>query len=219
MSDTTLTVDPRIFPVPIVQSALYALSERIGSQIQIQEDGQLYLTLHALVVGLDGAKIRQELDAALLTASVNEWAFQKAAPIRNYLAQTAFSITTENQQTIEEFAAGLGNERASEHAGAPSTHINFQATDETANLTPAGNRLTVEQENGRVLFWSDPRKHLLPDTLWAAHELRDACTCEISHGPHGQLFVLLTPHDARTDLRLLGQRFEHWLGIAGERRV
>jgi hypothetical protein len=225
MSDSIcLTVDPRIFALPVVQSALYVLSERIDGRFQVQEDGYIHLTLHALANGLSAAEIERELNAALLAASVNERAFQRAAPIRNYLAQTAFSITTENQQTIEAFAANLTN--ASEHAGAPSAHVDIQMTDEQADPTPAGNRLSVEQENGRVLLRLDGRKYLLPDVLWAAHELRETCTCAVSHGPplplrsgdysHGQLLVILQPDEATPDLHGLGQCFEHWLGVAAE---
>jgi hypothetical protein len=210
-------VDLGIFPLPIVESALYVLSERIDGRIGEEVDGKVTLTLTPVEDGLDSVGIGRALNQALIATSVNEYAFQIAAPIRNYLAQTALSITTESQQTIEEFAASVGNERADEHAGAPTCHVNISLPEGENGSTATGVQLTVDEENRRVILRLNGRKYLLPDALWAAHEMRDTCTCSIDNMPHGQLFVTLEPNGEETDLNALGERFEHWLDVARER--
>ncbi len=210
-------VDLKIFPLPIVESALYMLGDRIDGRIGEEADGKITLTLASLEEGLDSAGMERALNQALIAASVNERAFQMAAPIRNYLAQTAFSITTENQQTIEEFAASVGSERGDEHAGAPADHVDISLPEDQGDLTTTGVQLIVDEENGRVLLRLDGRKYLLPDALWAAYEMRDACACSISNMPHGQLFVTLEPNGEEVDLNTLGERFQHWLDVALER--
>jgi len=212
-----VVVDLGIFPLPIVESALYVLSERIAGRIGAEANGKITVTLAPLEEGLAPTAMERAFNRALIAASVNERAFQAAAPIRNCLAQTALSITTESQQTIQEFAASLGNVRGDEHAGAPACHVDISAPEEQADSTATGVQLTVDDENGRVLLRLDGRKYLLPDALWAAHEMRDACTCSISSLPHGQLLVLLEPKDEEADLNTLGERFEHWLEVALER--
>ncbi|HET90324.1 MAG TPA: hypothetical protein ENN99_06250 [Chloroflexi bacterium] len=210
-------VDLEIFPLPIVESALYVLSERIDGCIGEEADGKITLTLVSLEEGLDSAGMERLLNQALIAASVNERAFQIAAPIRNYLAQTALSITTESQQTIEEFAASVGSERADEHAGAPTDHVDISLPEGEDGSTATGVQLTVDEESSRVLLQLNGRKYLLPDALWAAHEMRDTCTCSISNMPHGQLFVTLEPKGEEANLNTLGERFEHWLDVALER--
>lgn len=214
---TEVMVDLKIFPLSIVKGALYVLSERIDGRIGEEADGKITLTLVPLEESLDSAGMERALNQALIAASVNERAFQVAAPIRNYLAQTALSITTESQQTIEEFAASLGSEGTDEHAGAPTEHFHVPVIDEQADLTAAGVQLTVDEENGRVLLRLDGRKYPLPDALWAANEMRETCPCSISSLPHGQLIVLLEPQGEEADLNALGERFEHWLDVARER--
>jgi hypothetical protein len=158
-----IVVDLGIFPPPIVESALYVLSERIDGRIGAEVDGKITITLAPLEEGLDPAAMERAFNRALIAASVNERTFQMAAPIRNYLAQTALSITTESQRTIEEFAASLGSEGADKHAGAPADHVDISAPEEQADSTATGVQLTVDDENGRVLLRLDGRKYLLLD--------------------------------------------------------
>lgn len=212
-----VVVDPGIFPLPIVESALYVLSDRIDGRIGEEVDGKIALTLAPLEEGLDSAAMERAFNRALIAASVNERAFQMAAPIRDYLAQTALSITAESQQTIEEFAASLRNEWTDEHAGAPTCHVDISLPEGEDGSTATGVQLTVDEENRHVFLRLDGRKYLLPDALWAAHEMRDTCTCSIDNMPHGQLSVLLEPNDEEADLNTLGERFEHWLDVAVER--
>jgi hypothetical protein len=133
-----IVVDLGIFPLPIVESALYVLSERIDGRIGAEVDGKITITLAPLEQDLGPAGMERALNQALIAASVNERAFQAAAPIRSYLAQTALSITTESQQTIQEFAASLGNARGDEHAGAPACHVDISAPEEQADSTATG---------------------------------------------------------------------------------
>jgi len=212
-----IVVDLGIFPLSIVKSALYVLSERIDGRIGEEADGKITLTLVPIEEGLDSAEMERALNQALIAASVNERAFQMAAPIRNYLAQTALSITSESQQTIKEFIASLGSERTDEHAGAPAGHVDISLPEEQGALTTTGVQRTVDEEGGRVLLRLDGRKYLLPDALWAAYEMRDTCPCSIETMPRGQLLVLLEPTSEEADLNTLGERFEHWLEVARER--
>lgn len=217
MSNTRVEVNLQIFPLSIVESALYVLSERIDGRTGEVENNQVSVTLDAVEEGLDAAGIERALNQALIAASVSERAFQAAAPIRNYLAQTALSITTETQQAIEEFAAGMGNERGDEHAGAPAGHVDISLPEEEDNSTTTGVQRTVDEDNGRVLLRLDGRQHLLPDAIWAAHEIRDTCPCSIDALPHGRLLVVLEPTSEEADLNALGERFERWLDVARER--
>ena len=212
-----IVVDLGIFPLSIVKSALYVLGDRIDGRIGEEADGKITLTLAPIEEGLDSAEMERALNQALIAASVNERAFQAAAPIRNYLAQTALSITTESQQTIEEFVASLGSTRTDEHAGAPAYHVDIPAPEEQGDLTTTGVQRTVDEENGRVILQLDGRRYLLPDALWAAHEMRDTCPCSIDVMPRGQLLVLLEPTSEEANLNTLGERFEHWLEVARER--
>jgi len=211
-----VVVDLGIFPLPIVQSALYVLSDRIDGRVGEAVDGKLTLILVPLEAGLDSAGMERALNRALIATSVNERAFQAAAPIRNYLAQTAFSITTENQQTIQEFAASLGNTRGDEHSGAPADHVDVPAVEGQGDLTASGNRVVVEEEHGRVVVLVDARRYLLPDVLWAANEMREACACSVSNLPGNRLVVQLKPK-ADAALAALGEEFERWLDLAVER--
>jgi hypothetical protein len=140
-----------------------------------------------------------------------------AAPIRNLLAQTAFSITTESQRAIEEFAASMGDERAEEHAGAPSDHVHISPEEDNTTPTAVGNRVLVEEDNGRVVMFIDTQRYLLPDVLWAANEMGDLCTCSISNMPGNQLTVQLRPRGEGEALGRLSEEFERWLNIAVER--
>lgn len=212
-----VTVDREIFPLSAVESALYVLSERIDGRIRAEADGDLAVTLHALEEGLDTDEMERAFNRALIAASVNERAFQAAAPIRNYLAQTALSITTESQQTIQEFAASLGNAGGDEHSGAPTGHVDVVWPGEPVEAPATGIQWTVDTENERVLVRLDGRQYLLPDALWAAHEMRDLCFSSITTLPRGQLMILLEPDGRAVDIDMLGERFERWLNVARER--
>ena len=222
ISSIQINVNPRIFPLPIVQKTLYYLSNRIDGRVEMEDTGQFIVTLTALATDLTPTAMERELNAKLIETSVNEQAFQVAAPIRNYLAQTAFSITTENQQTVEEFAASMGREWLQEqHAGAPISHRDHwhgpgpeEEEDSAFESTESGNRRMVDEERGRVMLYINTRKYLLPDVLWAAYEVRETCACLINSTPHNQLTVTLTPTQSDTDLDTLIERFEHWLNVA-----
>lgn len=219
MDNIQLGVNLEIFPLPIVESALYVLGDRMDGRIGEAADGQLAVSLTAIEEGLDAAGMERAFHRALIAASVNERAFQAAAPIRNYLAQTAFSITTENQQTIEEFAASLTGDRPEEHAGAPTCHLHSPAPeDEQFTKTEAGNRWLVAEENGEIALWLDTRQYLLPDALWAAHEMQEACPCTVHNLPRSQLVIALQPVQDGPEPAALVAQFEHWLALAGERR-
>jgi len=213
---TEVVVDLGIFPLLIVQSALYVLSDRIDGRIGEAVDGKAPLTLIPLEAGLDVAGMERALNQALIAASVNEHAFQAAAPIRNLLAQTAFSITTENQQTIQEFAASLGNARGDEHSGAPADHVDVPAAEGQDGAAATGNRVVVEEEHGRVVVLVDTRRYLLPDVLWAANEMQETCACSVGNLSGNRLVVQLKPK-ADVALAALGEEFERWLDLAVER--
>lgn len=213
-----VTVDLGIFPLPIVKSALYVLSERIDGRIGEETDDQLALTLTPIEAGLDAAGMERAFNRALIAASVNERAFQRAAPIRDYLAQSALSILAQNQQTIEEFAASVAGQRDQEHAGAPtpSTDGSHEGDDAFAP-TEFDNRMLLDAEKGQVVLRVNTRKYLLPDVLWAANEMREVCDCSISYTPNNQLIVQLKPGQNGPELPLLSQTFERWLKVAVER--
>lgn len=219
MANVEVMVDLEIFPLPIVKSALYVLSERIDGRIGEEVNGKIAINLIPIEESLGSAEMERDFNATLIAASVNEHAFKMASPIRNLLAQTAFSITTQSQQTIEEFAASLGGERAEEHAGAPSDHVHISPEEDDQATTPtaAGNRMLVEEDNGRVVLFIDTRHYLLPDVLWAANEMRDICACSISNTPGNQLMVQLKPREEGGALGPLSEEFEQWLNIAVER--
>lgn len=217
MPDTRVKVNLQVFPLPIVESALYTLSERIDGRIGEVRDGQVSITLVAIEEGLDAAEMERAFNRALIAASVNERAFQMAAPIRNYLSQTAFSITTQNQQTIEEFAASMAGSRPEEHAGAPSTHLHGPPPDdERFTATEVGNRWLVNEESGEIALWLDTRQYLLPEALWAANEMRDACPCLVDNLPGNRLIVVLKPSTDGAEPVVLVERFERWLAMATE---
>jgi len=217
MANVEVIVDLEVFPLPIVESALYVLSERIDGRIGEKVDGKIILTLASLEEGLDSAGMERALNQALIAVSVNEHAFKMAAPIRNLLAQTALSITTESQKTIEEFAATLEGGRGEEHSGAPATHVHILSEENDHSIpTATGNRVLVEEDNGRVLVFIDTRRYLLPDVLWAANEMRDVCACSISNMPGNQLVVQLKPHEEGVALGPLSEEFERWLDVTVE---
>ncbi len=217
--NNNVTIDLQIFPLPIIKSALYVLSERIDGRIGAMRNGSVTVSLTPIENDMDAAQAEREFHKALITASVNEHAFQTAAPIRNYLAQTAFSITSENQQTIEEFAASMGNQCAVEHDGAPSAHINISSDefDEQTTTTTAGNR--VLEEVDRIVLFIDSNRYLFPDVLWAANEMQEVCACSIDYLPGNLIAVQLQPHQSDAALGPLRQTFEHWLNIATERML
>lgn len=219
MDHIKVGINLETFPRPIVESALYVLGDRIDGRIGEAVDGQIAISLTAIEEGLDAAGMERAFHRALIAASVNERAFQTAAPIRNYLAQTAFSITTESQQTIEEFAASLIGDREEEHAGAPTCHLHSPAPeDENFTKTEAGNRWLVAEENGEVALWLDTRQYLLPDALWAAHEMQETCPCTVHNLPRGQLVIALQLAQDDPEPAAMVAQFEHWLALAGERR-
>jgi hypothetical protein len=218
VSSTQIKVNLEIFPLPIVESALYALSERIDGRIGEIKDGRVSVALTAVEQGLDFAEMERALHRALIAASVNERAFQMAAPIRNYLAQTAFSITTQNQQTIEEFAASVAEDQGQEHAGAPTqTADDSPPEDDPFAATAFDNGILVDAGNGQVVLRINPHRYLLPDVLWAANEMRDVCDCSIDNLRRDQLTVQLKRRQDDVDLTTLGQNFERWLEVAVER--
>lgn len=156
---------------------------------------------------------------ALIAASVNERAFQRSASIRNYLAQTAFSITIQNQQTIEEFAASMADGWSEEHTGAPSAHLHAPPPDDDRfTATGIGNRWLVDEEEGRIVLQIDTRRFLLPDALWAANEMAGTCGCTIDNLPGNQLIVGLELSAGGAEPVALVEKFEHWLVIAQEHR-
>lgn len=219
MNKIKVKIDLQIFPLPIVESALYVLGDRIDGRTGEAADGQLAVTLMSIEEGLDAAEVERVFHRALIAASVNERAFQAAAPIRNYLAQTAFSITTESQQTIEEFAASTAGGRDEEHAGAPACHLHaLPADDERFTSTEAGNRWLMDERDEQISLWLDTRQYLLPDALWAANEMQATCPCTISNLPGSQLIVALQPGESGLEPTTLVERFEHWLTIAKEHR-
>ena len=221
MTDKTkdITVDLGVFPLPIVESALYALGDHVAGRIGEVANNRVSITVEALEDDLDAAAMERAFNRALIVTSVSQRAFQSAASIRNYLAQTALSVTTESQQTIKEFASSLGSGGIDAHDGAPAGHLDVSLPGDQADPSATGVQLTVDEENGHVLLRLDGRKYLLPDVLWAAHQMRDTCACSIDNTqPGGQLLVLLEP-DGEIDLHTSGERFKHWLDVAAERSL
>jgi hypothetical protein len=219
MDKIEIKVSLQIFPLSIVESALYVLGDQIDGRIGEAADGQLVVTLTALEEGLGAAEMERAFHRALIAASVNERAFQATAPIRNYLAQTAFSITTESQQTIEEFAASMDSDRDEEHAGAPSAHLHaLPPDDESFTSTEAGNRWLMDEKDEQIGLWLDTRQYLLPDALWAANEMQATCPCIINNLPGNQLVVTLRPSQDNMEPAVLVEQFERWLAVAQERR-
>ncbi len=219
MDHREVTVDLQVFPLHIIKSALYGLSDRIDGRIDTITDGKAVITLLPVATGAAVAESERALNSALIAASVNEHAFQAAAPIRNYLAQTALSITTQSQQTIAEFAASMGQQPvASQHAGSASEHVNVAAPEFDAESSPtqAGNRIMLEEELGRVLLFIDTRRYQLPDILWAAHAARHTINCGVDCWGSNRLLVRLRPLEQTADLASLAPAFEHWLEIATE---
>jgi hypothetical protein len=218
MKGITVVIDGKIFLLHIVKSALYVLSERIDGRICKVEGDKVTVKLFPIEEGLSEAEMERVLHRELIVTSVNEHAFRMAAPIRNLLAQTAFSITTESQKTIEEFAASLGSREVDEHAGAPLTHVHISPGEEDDLSTPtkAGNRLIMDEEKGWAILWLDARKYLLPEILRAASEMRETCNCSITNLPGNQLLVEMKVLEEGVDLARLVEEFEHWLEIAVE---
>jgi hypothetical protein len=209
------TVDIRIFPVPIIQYALYTLSDIIEGQIVAQDNGKVVVKLASLTP-LTEQEIARVWNQTLLATSVNEHAFQTAAPIRNHLAQTVLSITTQTQQTIDEFVADQISQRDVEHAGA-SPHIDIALTPDKETPSPPLHVARVDQEAGVVDITLDPRRYLLPDVLWAAHQMRDAGTEFVSNHHRNAIIVRLQRQKPTVELESLAEQFGRWLGVAVER--
>ena len=146
MEAQEVTIDLQVFPLHIIKSALYGLSERIDGRIGTITDEKVAVTLLFAEEKADAAEVERVFNQALIAASVNERAFQAAAPIRNYLAQTALSITTQSQQTIAEFAASIGQQPiATQHAGAAGEHVYVTAPefDAESSSTQAGQQFQI----------------------------------------------------------------------------
>ncbi len=219
MKAQEFTIDLQVFPLHIIKSALYGLSERIDGRIGTITDEKVAVTLLFAEEKADAAEVERVFNQALIAASVNERAFQAAAPIRNYLAQTALSITSQSQQTLADFAASMGQQpAAAQHAGSTSEHVNVVAPEFDAESSPtqAGNRIMIEEELGRVLLFVDSQRYHLPDVLWAAHLARRAISCGIDYLAGNRLMVRLRPSGQTDDLASLTSAFEYWLEIATE---
>ncbi len=218
MSHTKISVNPRIFPLTLVKNALYVLSDRIDGRLDEAGNGRIDVTLTSIAEEMTAEEMGRIFNQALIAANANERAFQMAAPIRNYLAQSAFSVTSQNQQTIQEFIASVVGERNEEHAGAPVCHVDATSSeDDPFTPTENDNGVLVNVEKGQVIVRINTHKYLLPDVLQAAYETRGICDCAISYLPNNQLGVELNPCQDGVDLDTLGATFEHWLEVAVER--
>lgn len=219
MEAQEVTTNLQVFPLHIIKNALYVLSDRIDGRISSLADGKATVALLPIGKDLDNTELERIFNQALIAASVNEHAFQAAAPIRNYLARTALSITTQSQQTIAEFAASIGQQPiATQHAGAASEHVNVTAPEFDAESSPtqAGNRIMIEETQGRVLLFIDTRRYQLPDALWAAHATRHLINCGVDYLAGNRLVIRLRPRDQSITLTALAPTFEHWLEVATE---
>jgi His-Xaa-Ser system protein HxsD len=213
-----IKVDLKVFPLTTIKSALYVLSDRLDSRLEEDIDDNIVVTLKPIAGAMTPSEIEQTFNQTLIAASVNEQAWQRTASIRNYLAQTAFSITVQNQQTIEEFVASIAEKQDQEHAGAPAhtTTADSPTKDDPFTPTQSDNGVLVDAENGHVVLRINTRKYLLPDVLWAANETKDICDCSISNQPDNRLIVQLKPCQHSVELAALSATFEHWLEMAGE---
>jgi len=118
---------------------------------------------------------------------------------------------------MPEFAAALEGGSGEEHSGAPATHVHILSEENDHSIpTATGNRVLVEEDNGRMVVFIDTRRYLLPDVLWAAGEMKDICACSISNMPGNQIVVQLKPHGEGVALGPLSEEFEQWLNIAVE---
>lgn len=219
MEAQEVTINLQVFPLHIIKSALYGLRERIDGRIGTITDEKVAITLLFAEEKADAAEVERAFNQALIAASVNERAFQAAAPIRNYLAQTALSITTQSQQTLTDFAASMGQQpTAAQHAGSASEHVNVVVPEFDAESSPtqAGNRIMIEETQGRVLLFVDARRYQLPEVLWAAHAARHLINCGVDYLAGNRLVIRLRPRDQSITLTALAPTFEHWLEIATE---
>lgn len=214
MRSTQVRVNLEVFPLSVVESALYAMSERIDGRIGRVKNGRVSVCLRA-VNELNTAEMERDFNQALVTASVNEHAFRRAAPIRDYLAQTAFSITSQNQLAIDDFVSSMVCSQPKEHRGAsPSPSTSPPPTNGHYAVTGSGNRWLTDEDNGEVVVWLDSRLFSLPDALWAANEMRCVCVCSINYLPGNRLTVMLKPGPDNGEPADLVRRFEQWLVIA-----
>jgi hypothetical protein len=191
-----------------VEYALYTLNDRFDGRIAQQEDGQITVRL-APLEAMAEEEIGRIWNQTLLTTSVNEHAFESSAPLRNYLAQTAFSITAEAQQTLDELVASQISRRDIEHAGAGHVNINIPLQEETNPAPP----YVVQKDGGAgtVTISLDPSRYLLPDMLQAVHEIRNARADFVLNRPGSALIIKLRPAKPETSLDSVVEQLERWI--------
>jgi len=208
------TVDARIFPIQIVQYALYVLSGYIDGQIIEQNDDKAIVKLWSSTA-LAERELEQTWNQTLLATSVNEHIFQTSGPIRNFLAQTALSITTQTQKTINEVVAERIGQRDIEHSGAP-VHINIPPPSVEEEKDSPLYHTQVNKEGGFVDIAISPHAFLVSDVLWAAHQVSDVIVELVLNQPGNVLVAKLKAKEPTTELESLVNEFMHWLNIAAE---
>lgn len=227
MSRVEMNIDTRLYPVEIIHSAINTLPEVVEVSFDPVSETEIRVGLNqsgqAKGNGYD-AELRRLLQRALISARVADYAFRRAQPIRTYLAQTAFSITSQNQQTIEEFTAGLVQQREQEHAGAASTR-QLQPADKPDGdesscdevdwvETENGSRWRLDQESGEVVMSIDTSSYVLPEVLWAAHEMGATCPCSVLNRSDHQISVTMEPQGEAPEQQAAS--FDRWLVTARE---
>lgn len=222
MSRVEMNIDTRIYPLEIIHSALNTLDESIDASLAPLSDTEVMVCLGRGEQDIgDGngsgndIEMQRSLHRALIAAQVADHAFRRAQPIRNYLAQTAFSITSQNQQTIEEFTAGLVDDDEQKHAGAAAAHTpeRLEAKPD-CDETECGNRWHLDEQSGQVVVWIDTSAYVLPEILWAMHEMGKSCPCSVLNRSDHQISVVMEPQGEAPERRVAS--FERWLVTARE---
>jgi hypothetical protein len=212
-----MTIDTRMYPLEVVYSAVNTLDEGIDVSLDPVSETAVTVSLSWSRSNGSGddAEMRRSLNRALIAARVAGHAFHRTQSIRSFLAQTAFSITSQNQQTIEEFTAGLLHEREQEHAGAATPgQPERPMVEPDEEETRTGNQWQVDEESGDVVVWVDTNKHVLPEVLWAAYEMGNTCPCSVTNLNGNQVSVVMEP--AGETPEQLVANLERWLAKASE---
>lgn len=191
LKDVELSIDTRIFPLPIIDRVVSALGEQVTDlEIEESSNNEVRIKLSFISNELSTEEIVDLFHNKLISAGVMVNFLEKSKEIRNYFSQSAFNVTLNARKTVTE-------------------------QNPTRKLGK-GVVITIDEDEKTAKVGIDTKVYSLPEVLLAANEIRDVCNCSINARDYPKIVVEIKPKEEKEDLLFsIGQSLYERLETAG----
>lgn len=164
LNDVELSIDTRIFPLPIIDRVISAFGEQVADlEIEESSKDEVKIKLSFISNELNAEEIVDLFHAKLISANAMVNSLEKNKEIRNYFSRSAFNVTLDARKVVLE-------------------------QNPTKKLGK-GVVITIDEDEKIANVSIDTKVYSLPQVLLAANEMRDVCHCSVDARDYSKIIV------------------------------